>query len=754
MLRLRIGKIGLALALVFASAGPLHAQNRFVLDSLRTALAYAKTDSSKVAIYNELAWQFRYTNLDSSLYLSLKAQRIAKQMGNASLEAHTLRTQANIYRYQGRYQQSLELLLKAMVMTEESNDKKGRAESYGYLGGLYIIFGDTLTGERYQNENLKLRRELGDKLGEHGVHITLGKQALDKRKNEIAVSHFVIAFQLAQELRNAQGQAIALNCLGQADLAIGRNKEALQHFTASLEIKQKLNDVRGMAFSCLGLAQTHMALKHYATAKPYAEKALAYAEKGNYKPETRDALWVLFNLSQKMGNPNLELVYLKRYTELYKMLEQEGNAIKITGIQSIYQSRNKEAENKALRQKEAYQAAMLDSQRLWIVLLLTILLAILGIGFVFYRLYRERERTQLIMANQQKELKEVNNELNDTLTYLRETQNQLIKQEKLASLGQLVSGIAHEINTPISAVKSNGVSLKDSLPPLLSSIPVMLLKLSAHELALLQDFVRGALLEQNSFTTREEREVRKDLETELTFVGITDARSIANLLVLTRVVTNISPYYGILKSQDATVFLEVAWAFIRIFRSADNILLAAEKTNRMVGALRNYVQLSEKTGKVETNIAATIDSVLAFHEHTLKNRITLIKNYKYNEPILSMPEALEHVWNNLVHNAILAMEGSGTLLIEVEQMGDWAAVSFADNGRGLADLADDQVFEPFFTTREQGEGTGLGLFISKRIIEEIHQGRIEITRLAKGTRFTVLLPIRISPAATLVAARQ
>jgi signal transduction histidine kinase len=132
--------------------------------------------------------------------------------------------------------------------------------------------------------------------------------------------------------------------------------------------------------------------------------------------------------------------------------------------------------------------------------------------------------------------------------------------------------------------------------------------------------------------------------------------------------------------------------------------------------------------------------VLILYQNSFKQNVKLIKQYDSLPLIMCYADEINQVWMNLIHNALQAMHYKGTLKIAVTQQNNQVAVSITDSGEGIADEIKNRIFEPFFTSKPLGEGTGLGLDIVKQIVEK-HNGRILVASKAGETTFTVFLPI-------------
>jgi signal transduction histidine kinase len=157
-----------------------------------------------------------------------------------------------------------------------------------------------------------------------------------------------------------------------------------------------------------------------------------------------------------------------------------------------------------------------------------------------------------------------------------------------------------------------------------------------------------------------------------------------------------------------------------------------------VNALKTYTYQTQEDQKIRADIVKDIEIILTLYHNKIKYGVEIIRKYDKIPEIEYFSEKLNNVWSNLISNALYAMNYNGVLEIDIENIGDYIVVSFIDNGPGIPDNLKDKIFQPFFTTKRQGEGTGLGLDIAKRILDEIG-GRIEFESMPGRTRFSVYL---------------
>lgn len=352
----------------------------------------------------------------------------------------------------------------------------------------------------------------------------------------------------------------------------------------------------------------------------------------------------------------------------------------------------------------------------------------------------EYNKMLLQIHEREKSLKQRTNELVDTLDDLKQTQQKLVNSEKLAALGQLVAGVAHEINTPLGAIRSSIGNIKSTLNFVLKKYPLFINQLpkslEIKFLLLLEDSFKS----RHTLTSKEERVFKKKIAAILQNHNIENAYSLADSFVDMMVVEGVEKYLDLLQDKDADEIIELAYKITSLQRSTENIEFAADRASKVVFALKNSSRINNNDEQVFGDITEGIENILTLYNNQIKQGIEVSKNYEKIPEILCYHEELSQVWTNILHNAIYAMDLNGKLVIKVYTENEWVVVSITDNGKGIPKDEIDLIFDPFFSTKPTGEGTGIGLDISKRIIEK-HNGKIEVESKPGKTTFSVYLPI-------------
>jgi signal transduction histidine kinase len=306
------------------------------------------------------------------------------------------------------------------------------------------------------------------------------------------------------------------------------------------------------------------------------------------------------------------------------------------------------------------------------------------------RVGRSFNQIALSLLSRNKELEENRIQIESTNRALRETQTALVQGEKMASLGQMVAGLAHEINTPLGYVKNN--------------IEMMIGN---------QQTINDAVEQYRKLLDMLVNGVEDGLEQT-----VTDLANLSTELEKNTVL------------EDSKTMLSQA-------------LVGTERIQELIKNLREFSRLDEADlAKIDLNSA--LDATLVIANNVIKNKAVVKKDYQPNLMAECYPAQYNQVILNLMTNAAQAIEGQGTITIRTyKEPGnpDMAVVKISDTGKGIARENLSKIFEPFFTTKKIGEGTGLGLSISYKIIEK-HGGSIKVeSEVGRGTDFFVRIPV-------------
>ena len=284
------------------------------------------------------------------------------------------------------------------------------------------------------------------------------------------------------------------------------------------------------------------------------------------------------------------------------------------------------------------------------------------------------------VSKRTKEINQQKEELSSTLEYLKQTQSQLVQTEKMAGIGQLTAGIAHEINNPINYVTTGSNALRNDI----------------------KDYHRIL-----------------DLYAEISKENVEEKLSeIASL-------------------KEEVEFVEIAAETQDLL---NNIKIGGEKVAEIVKSLRTFSRLDENDLK-KVNLHENIDATLTILNNSIGTEIEIEKQYGDDLEIECFPGKLNQVFLNILNNAIDATEYGGKITVQTQQVYKTCRISISDTGKGIPKEIHNRIFEPFFTTKDVGKGKGLGLSTAHTIIKE-HHGTIEVeSETDLGTTITIIIPV-------------
>lgn len=333
--------------------------------------------------------------------------------------------------------------------------------------------------------------------------------------------------------------------------------------------------------------------------------------------------------------------------------------------------------------------------------------------------------------------------LQKALADLQQAQEQLVQSGKMAALGQLVAGIAHEVNTPLGAIRASAGNAMHALQASLSALPSLGEHLDAPQQALFFSLLEAALAAP-PVATGERRSLRRRIADELQAAGIDDARRLADTLLDIGLHGHLGTAMPLLRHAQRDWIMALAYDLTRLRENSQTILLAVERASKVVFALKNYARVEHSEDKQPVDLRASVETVLELYGAQIKQGIELQRDFVAMPPVHAHGDELIQVWTNLIHNAMQAMEGHGRLVISSRQFNGRAELCFTDSGPGVPTDLQAKIFEPFFSTKARGEGTGLGLHICRQILAK-NGGEITLDSVPGKTSFRVSLPASPTP---------
>ena len=351
-------------------------------------------------------------------------------------------------------------------------------------------------------------------------------------------------------------------------------------------------------------------------------------------------------------------------------------------------------------------------------------------------------------SNLYKELNFQKQELESTISKLRSTQAQLVEAEKSAALAGLISGVAHEINNPLAAIRSSAEILEFDQTYFLEDIPRFFLKTGNETLETFLNLIKESEKNQKYLSSKEERARKKLILASFDnfpFSNISIKSEITELLAELWLEDSYASLRNKYTEEDILQLLKFISLFSIQKNSLKNILLSTEKSARTIFSLRKFLKTDIKGTPRDINILELIDKSLYVYNNYIRGNITIKKVVNINNTINCVVDEILQVFKNLILNSIHSMHSVSEKVIsvicdaEIIHSKPFIRISINDTGSGISKEDETKLFTPFFTTKPRGEGIGLGLYISKLIVEE-HKGSIEFERLENGSKFVLYLP--------------
>ena len=615
-------------------------QTRVAIDSLNHQIEIAKDDTSRIKAQAFLCLLYRLGNTDSSIYYGQQALKSAQQINYPEGEILALGYMSITMEQIGNLSKALEMAFKALQIA-----KTNRLEceaALNAIGETYIILKDYPKALQYLYEQKSICESNGN------------IEALAYAKKDIAVvfeemdqldsAWYYVQLAIDDFQKTGREEPQTYQTLGNIKMKSGNNAEALNFYQSGLKIAINNNERRASAEAYNKIATFYKKINQPDSGIYYARKGLEESQLISQKKTLQEAAALLSELYEQ-NDTKESLRYLKIADAYKDSLFGAGNLQAIQALINQQEEHQKEIEASRIR----YQ----NNLRQYV--LIVGLGILLFVSAILYRNNRQKQKSNKVLAT--------------ALSNLRATQTQLIHSEKMASLGELTAGIAHEIQNPLNFV--------------------------------------------NNFSEINQ-ELSQELEEELKVGKMDDAISL---------------------SKD-------------IKENSEKISQHGKRAEAIVKSMLQHSRTSSGEREL-TDINALCDEYLrlAFHGFRAKDK-SFNASYRLepDESLLKLrivPQDIGRVLLNIINNAFQAVQNEKNPIISVstKQLNEQIEIRITDNGPGIPDSIKDKIFQPFFTTKPTGQGTGLGLSLAHDIVKA-HGGTIHVnSKEGEGTEFVIQLPV-------------
>jgi signal transduction histidine kinase len=626
-----------------------------IVDSFKNKLSISKPDTNRINLLVAWAEYYNDDNSDSVIMLSRQGIELAQKLHYPKGEARCLLTMGNGYKALGNYIQAIQFFQQALQLSKEINDTEGKARALCQYAFIYWAQDDF----RKELSCYLEAEQLARKLNNLPILITAigqaGKACLTLNQLDSAGLYLHEAYELLKTIQFNHPKAVVfITSLGDFEANKGHSEIALAYYRQALPISMKTNTRGRLSNTYMGLANIYLHDNQIDSALTYAQIAFDTARKASFS---------MFNLSNASQ-------YL---SEIYERLNNYKEALHYKAIAAVATdsilSRDKLNQlsnviyNEQLRQSELKTAREKYQSQVKLNTLLVTLVAILIAALLLYRNNRQKQKAKTKIEKAYDELKS--------------TQAQLVQREKMASLGELTAGIAHEIQNPLNFVNN------------FSEVSI---------------------------------ELVDELKNEATAGNKEEVIAIADDI-------------------------------------AGNLEKVVNHGKRADSIVKSMMEHSRSTkGEIQpTDINALADEYLrlAYHGMRAKDKsFNAVLETHFDESISKInvvPQDIGRVLINLYNNAFyavaekkkqLADKYESVVSVTTKKDNDKVLVSVSDNGSGIPEKVKDKIFQPFFTTKPTGQGTGLGLSLSYDIIKA-HGGEIKVeTKEGEGSEFIIQLSLK------------
>ncbi|GAB2647146.1 hypothetical protein GCM10027035_45930 [Emticicia sediminis] len=646
--------------------------NAASIDSLKNELSKAKHDTTKVLILDKLTTLFASSNPTQALRYGREAWALASKIKYDKGKVLSALSSGQIMLNTSDYAEALNKLLEARYLAGKSQMTKEIVNINLKLALLYTNRKQFESALEYLSKASRIKDSLQISDLEYSLNQTSGYVYKDMGKYQEALGFFKNAYQNLLKKKAAHQLSTTSYYIGSTFAALNQRDSALAYFRKSLSFQAKFHEGRVY----YGLASVFKASNQLDSAIFYAKKALTRSNENQFLPVTVLSAQLLSELYEKKNNLKEALYYNKIATAEKDSLFNQEQVRQIERL--AYDA--KERELITQRRIEIHQADLEDKIKIYG--LSTLLFVVLLVLFFLYRNNKIKHKANQILHNQKEEIDTQRAKAEKALQDLKATQAQLIQSEKLASLGELTAGIAHEIQNPLNFVNN------------------------FSELSI---------------------DLAQELKEEIEKVSI--------------------------PAKDKEYIDEIIGD---LTQNQQKINQHGKRASSIVKGMLQHSRTS--SGEKElTDINALADEYLRLSYHGLRAKD---KNFNADfktdfdenvSKISVVPQEIGRVLLNLFNNAFYAVKDVphlkgvghlGKILVSTQQSENQVIIKVTDNGIGMSEVTKAKIFQPFFTTKPTGEGTGLGLSLSYDIITKGHGGTLEVESIeGEGTTFIIKLPL-------------
>ena len=653
---------------------PAFAQEQKIADSLSLVYLHraSLTDTAQLELLKNLSFN-ELRDLKKGLTYAEELITLAKRGGNNKYLRAGYFLKGNKERSLGKLDEALGAYFKSAEIARNSKQLKGEGESYGAIADIYSVGNNHGNAITYYNKAINILRQTKDSISLASSLLNAGDEFRKTKEYESALSYSKEAKLIFDKVNYLSGQGYSLGNIGMVYASIGRNNLAEKYMNQGIQILQKMQDYHPICDYLITMADVYLGKGDQKAALHYALKSLQLAEQYGLKEQVGQASLKLSELHEKDGNIGESYAYYKRYILNRDSINNIKTVQQMADLRTDYEVSQKQKEVNILSQQKRKDRYLMIS--LGTILGLTIIIL-----FILFKNNQHKRKAYRILKLQKEEIARQKAMAEDALSELQITQKQLIQAAKMASLGELTAGIAHEIQNPLNFVNNFAEVTVELLGDLKEELMSKLAASDKAEADVMIDNLAENLAKIGNHGKRADSIVKGMLQHSRSSTG----------------------------KKEQTDFNALAVEYLRLsyhgFKAKDEDF-NAQFTSELDRSIGRVNILPQEVGRVLLNLYNN-----AFYAVNEKKKLCC----EAYEPLVS---------------------------VRTKRVAHFVEVSVKDNGMGIPEKVLDKIFHPFFTTKPAGQGTGLGLSLSYDIIKA-HGGEIKVeTKEGEFTEFILQLPI-------------